>query len=192
MKAIIFAMAFVSSAIGGTITLTMDEVATQPINGLSVSKGGETFTFSNPLGTLFYNSVGPGSVTFVQDPSIQGGTAPFGIAFSVPVNSIQFGLAELTRSPITPLATVQLFLNSIIPFATLSFNSSLADPFAEGQFNYAGGPVSNILITPNAGPPALAFDNLTVNTVPEPSTISMLAGGLALVVARVLKCRRCA
>ena len=191
MKLFILAVALVSSAMAATVTLTMDEVANQPINGLTVSKGGESFTFSNPSGTLLYNSGGPGSLTFVQDPSIQGTTAPFGIAFALPVYSIRFGLAELTPAPVTGMATVNLFFNSVVPFATMSFNSSLVDPFAEGQFTFSGGPVSNILITPNAGPPNLAFDNLTVNTAaPEPSTFAMLVGAAALAAARILRRRR--
>ena len=190
MKIVILALALVSSTTAATVTLTMDEVASQAINGLTVSKGGESFTFSNPSGTLFYNSGGPGSVTFVQDPSIQGTTAPFGIAFALPVYSIRFGLAELISAPVTGMATVNLFFNSVVPFATISFNSSLVDPFAEGQFTFSGGPVSNILITPNVGPSNLAFDNLTVNTTPEPSTFAMLVGAGALAAARILRRRR--
>ena len=190
MKTILLAMTLASSVLAGTITLTMDEVANQPINGLTVSKGGENFTFSNPSGTLFYNSNGPGIETFVQDPSIQGSTAPFGVAFSTAVNRIQFGLAEGSFSPVAPLATVDLYFNSVVPFASISFDSSLVDLFAEGQFNYDGAPVTEIVITPNAAQTALSFDNLTVNTVPEPTTLSMLAGVAVLTVAKTLKKKR--
>jgi hypothetical protein len=50
--------------------------------------------------------------------------------------------------------------------------------------------VTNFLISPNAGTPALAFDNLTVNTVPESSTLVMLAGAVTLAAARLLKRQR--
>lgn len=190
MKAIILAMALEWGAMASTITLTMDEVSSRPINGLTVARGGESFTFSNPSQTLFYNSFGPGHVTFVQDPSIQGSTSPFGIAFSVPVDSIRFGLAELSATPQMPLAQVSLFFNSNAPFATISFNSSLTDPFAEGQFNFAGRPVTNILITPNAGPPALAFDNLSVDAIPEPSTFFMLVGAATVAGLGLFRRRR--
>jgi hypothetical protein len=53
------------SAKADTVTLTMDELPNQPINGLTVTKGGESFTFSDPIGSLFYNSTGPGTLTFV-------------------------------------------------------------------------------------------------------------------------------
>ena len=190
MKIISLALAVLSSAMAATVTLTMDEVAIQPINGLTVSKGGESFTFSNPLGTLSYNSSGPGALTFVQDPSIQGTPTPFGIAFAVPVYSIRFGLAENIFAPVMGIAKVDLFFNNVLPFATLTINSSLVDPVAEGQFNFSSGPISNILITPNVGPPALAFDNLTVNTTPEPSTFAMCAGAAALAAVRIFRRRR--
>jgi hypothetical protein len=189
MKMFMLAMWLASSAMASTVTLMMTEVPNQPINGLTVSKGGESFTFSNPSGSLLYNSLGPGDVTFVQDPSIQGATDSFGVAFSVPVSSIQFGLAELSFDPVVPLATVSLYFNSTIPFAVLNFNSSLVDPFAEGQFNYSGNLATNMLIVPNAGGPFLAFDNLTVNTSPEPSTFFLFAGAVSLTMAWAIKRR---
>ena len=85
---------FASSAIAGTVTLTMDEVGYQLIDGLTVTKGGESFTFSNPSQTLYYNSTGPGNITYVQGPSIQGYLSSFSVAFSNPVYGIQFGLSE--------------------------------------------------------------------------------------------------
>jgi hypothetical protein len=151
-----------ATAKADTVTLTMDEVPNQPINGLTVTKGGESFTFSDPTGALSYNSSGPGQITFVQDPSIQGPLQPFDVAFSVPVTSIQFGLAELAISALTG---AQVTLSS---GATLLFNLSLVDPFAEGQFTYSGSPVTGFHLTPAPGAPALAFDNLTVTPVPGP------------------------
>jgi hypothetical protein len=159
-----------ATAKADTVTLTMDEVPFQPINGLTVTKGGESFTFLDPIGTLFYNSFGPGQVTFVQDPSIQGPLQSFDVAFSVPVTSIQFGLAELAVSPLTG---AQVTLSS---GAALLFNLSLADPFAEGQFTYSGSPVTGFHLTPAPGGFALAFDNLTVTLVPGPIVGAGLPG----------------
>jgi hypothetical protein len=158
-----------------TVTLTMTEVPNQTIHGLTVTKSGVGFTFIEPTLTLFYNSTGPGSVTFVQDPSIQGGPArPFSVTFSEPVNFIQFGLAELTGNSLLALVTLSNGSVSPVPL-------SLTDPFPEGQFTYNGPPVTSFFLAPAPGALALAFDNLTVSTVstvPEPASLFLLAFGL--------------
>jgi hypothetical protein len=165
-----------ATAKADTVTLTMDEVPFQPINGLTVTKGGESFTFSDPTGTLFYNFAGP-TVTFVQAPTIQGPIRvpleSFDVAFSVPVTSIQFGLAEFTIPPAVALTGAQVTLSS---GATLLFNLSLVDPFPEGQFTYSGSPVTGFQLTPAPGGLLLAFDNLTVTLVPGPIVGAGLPG----------------
>jgi hypothetical protein len=163
-----------TTAMATTVTLTMNEVPTQPIHNLTVTKSGVSFTFTEPTGALFYNSFGPGSVTFVQDPSIQGLLRPFSVAFSEPVNFIQFGLVELSLTPLLG-ASVLLSNGMAIPFAL-----PLVDPFAEGQFTYSGVPVTGFTLTPAPNAPFMAFDNLTVNTltVPEPASLSLLITGI--------------
>ena len=96
--------------------------------------------------------------------------------------SIQFGLAELSASALTG---AQVTLSS---GATLSFNLSLLDPFAEGQFTFSGSPVTSFHLTPAPGANALAFDNLTVTTVPLPPAILLF--GTALVGLGILTRRR--
>ena len=166
-----------SGASAGTITLKMNEVGTQLIDGLTVSKGGEDFTFSDPSGTLSYKFVGPGSLTYVQDPSIVGANVPFSVTFSVPVTGISFGLAEDTGDALSG-ASVTLSDASVH-----LFDLSLTDPFAEGQFVWSGSAVTGFSLTPVQGPDALAFDNLRVTVptlpVPEPSSIGLLGAGLA-------------
>jgi hypothetical protein len=190
MKLVAVALLVVTSSMASTITLTMTEVSTQLIDGLVISKGGVNFTFTNAARTVLYNSSGPGTTTFIQDPSIQGTTSQFSVGFSVPVSSVQFGMAELS-STLGQLATVDLFNNSALPFATVVLNASLADPFAEGLFSFSSGLVTNIRITPNALPPALAFDNLTVVTaVPEPSNFSAITAAVALLGLLAVKLKR--
>jgi hypothetical protein len=114
-------------------------------------------------------------VTFVQDPSIQGtGTDSFSVSFSVPVSSVQFGLAELQDIPLNGA-------NVMVNFAgggstIIDFDLPLTDPFTEGQFTYTGAAVSSILVNPDPNAASIAFDNLDVSfaTVPEPTTISLL------------------
>ena len=164
--------AFSGSARADLVTLTMDEVPFQPINGLTVTKGFESFTFSDPGNTLLYHARGPGDVTYVQDPSIEGSNEPFSVSFATPVDFIQFGLAESTEAPLTG-ASVTLSDGTV-----LSFNLPLADPFAEGQFTWSGEPVTAFELTPAPGASGIAFDNLTVGA-PEPSAVALFVAGLA-------------
>jgi hypothetical protein len=180
MRMILLALFFCSCSMADTITLTMTEVPNQLIDGLTVSKGGVDFTFTNPARSLVYNSGGPGSITFVQDPSLAGESSPFRITFSAPVSSVQFGLAENIGTLGGSLAVVDLFNGGAVPFATSSLTASLVDPFAEGLFRFAGGPLTSLRITPNSAAPVVAFDNLSVDTaaIPEPASVVLTAAGL--------------
>jgi hypothetical protein len=169
-----------------TVTLTMDEVTTQPINGLAVTKGGITFTFSDAGGNLNYDTVGAGILTYEQDPAITGPPEPFGVAFSVPISTIQFGMsAGPTTAPGTPLATVS-FYNGATLITTVTLNFSLRDPYPEGQLNYTSAtPVTSMTVTPStASVVAIGFDNLRVSTpslpVPaaSPLTLALMALGI--------------
>jgi hypothetical protein len=181
LKYTILALALASTSFGGVI-LTMTEVGFQPINGLSVTKGGVTFDFTDSSGAD-YDSNGPGQETFVQDPSIEGPTAAetVGITFSQAFTVVQFGLALSSLSPVSQMATVSLYNGSTLVLTT-TFDSSLTDIFAEGLFTYSGAPVTGVTITPasSTATTSFALDNFEVTT-PEPSTFSMLTGaGLAL------------
>jgi hypothetical protein len=163
-------------------------VASQPINGLSVTKGGVTFTFADLAGAI-YNSPGPGQETYVMDPSIVGnsGGEVVSVLFSQAFNEVQFGLALNTNSPVASMATVSLF-NSGSLVLTTTFASSRSDSFTEGLFVYVGAPVDSIKITPNSiDASAFALDNLGVG-VPEPSTFFLAGAGLA--IAATLSRRR--
>jgi hypothetical protein len=159
---------------GATVTLTMDEVSLQPINGLAVPKGGITFTFSDAGGNLNYNSPGLGTLTYVQDPTIAGSPELFGVAFSVPVYSVQFGMAG-NSTTITPMATVRLY-NGATLITTMTLNPSVThtSPIAteEGQFTYSSAtPVTSFTVTPSSSFAVIAFDNLTVTTTPSTPTV---------------------
>jgi hypothetical protein len=164
-----------TGAVAAPITLTMDEVASQPIDGLTVSKGGMNFTFSSPANLLSYNSVSPGTLTYIQGASIQGTRSAFSVAFSAPVTSISFGLAELNFAPLFGASV------TLSDGTALLFDLLLVDPFAEGQFSWTGSPVTGFSLTPAPGGAALAFDNLRVDavSVPEPVTLSLFGAGLA-------------
>lgn len=193
-------LALAGSAYPATVTLTMDEVGPQGINGLAIAKGGITFTFADAGGTLGYDLPNGGTMTYVQDPTIEGLAEPFSVAFSVPVFSVQFGLAVNLRSaPAGPIASVSLYNG-----ATLVYSGTLAysriDPFAEGQFQYSSGvPITSMTVTPlpSAGFQAIGFDNLTVNTASSvPAGTPALSGAgyaalfLGLLAAGAMMARR--
>jgi hypothetical protein len=153
----------------------MAEVSTQAINGLAVTKGGITFTFSDTGGGLVYNAASGGTLTYVQDPSIAGTPEPFSVAFSVPVNFIQVGMVASQATPATPIATVT-FYNGATLLNTMTLNSSLTDPYAEGQLTYSPTtPVTRMTVTPGSGFFVIGIDNLTVTAAPAPVVPSIPA-----------------
>jgi hypothetical protein len=195
MKTLAVALACLSSTFAASVTLTMDEVPNQLINGLVVIKGGISFTFSDPGLGDSYNALNGGQMTYVQDPSLEGPAADvFSVTFSQPMFDVFFGMAESTSvAPGGQLASVNLY-NGATLLGTQTFNSTLVDPFDEGEFIYQGslGLVTSIQITPNnTGSPDMAIDNLFVNTAPEPSTLfSSFAGATVLAGVALLRRRR--
>jgi hypothetical protein len=192
MKVLILAAALASCS-SASVILTMDEVASQPINNLVVTKGGVTFTFTDTTGAT-YHSTGPGTVTYVQDPSIVGATAGevVGVTMSQTFTVLQFGFLLNTGSSGSPIATVSLFNGASLVQST-TLNASLADPFPEALFSYGGAPVNRITITPNSATgTAFAFDNLLAgsSSVPEPSTFSMMGCGAALLAVGIYTRRK--
>jgi hypothetical protein len=187
MKPLFLMLLVAASACATTVTLTMGEVATQPINGLAVTKGGVTFTFTDAGGHDLYNASNGGQLTYVQDPTIEGPDEPFSVAFSTPVYFVQFGMAASQGTAATPIATISLYNGGTLVF-TGTLNSSLTDPFAEGQFTHSSStPITSVVITPSTTQSftAIAFDNLTINTAP--ATIPTLSWtGMILLASAML------
>jgi hypothetical protein len=73
-------------ALAARVTLTFDELAPQPADGLSFM--GVTFGFTvggNPSTDARYGGSGPGQICFVQDPSLEGDAAgTLQLDFAVP------------------------------------------------------------------------------------------------------------
>ena len=205
LKALILATVLASGAMGQSVTLHMSEPPTPPqpnlipqLDGLTVATQGITFKFSNPLGTLLYDVPNVIIEQYVTDPVVFGAQSSFSVAFSVPVSTVQFGLAVNSTSPVATMATLTLFNNGTQLGAPIALGSSqasqqpLTDPFAEVRFTYSGalGPVTSISIAPTgAGFSNLIFDELTVTsplaTAPSavpaatPLTLAFTAIGLA-------------
>src|SRR6476659_3507480 len=93
------------------ITLTFGELPFQPIDNLSYN--GVTFDFKiSGIDSLDanYNSGGPGSTTFVQDPSLEGNSSGvLRMDFATPTPVLDFGVAESTNAALTPGFVVNLF-----------------------------------------------------------------------------------
>ena len=159
------------------ITLTFGELPFQPIDNLSYN--GVTFDFKiSGIDSIdaSYNSGGPGTTTFVQDPSLEGNSSGvLRMDFATPTPILDFGVAESTDATLTPGFVVNLFDASLAPIGTYPVNTSPLIVFTEAGFSYAGVPVRRAVVTftPSAG--RFALDNL--HFVPEPSSFAFAALG---------------
>lgn len=192
---ILFAMAAIAAlqtdalAAVPTITLTMDDLPGRPIDGLVHPQGVQFgFTVNGASNAdARYAAGGPGNLTFVQDPSIEGTTlGVVSLIFSVPTPILEFGVARNVEAAVPNGVAVELF-NA----ANLSLGETLLalDPqprFAEGKFVYSGEPVKRATLdftstSSGIGGIRFALDNLAFTTVPEPLTPLMTC--VALVAA---------
>ena len=173
------------------VTLTFDELPTQPVNGLSYN--GVTFGFTiggSPSTDAVYNDIGPGSITYLQDASLEGNSAgTLTLDFDTATNQLAFGVALNTFSDVSPGYTVQLFNKSLVSLGTFSEDTNPLMIWSEGLFNYSGSPVSRAVISfNNQLANRFAMDNLTFNPVPAPGAV--LLGSLGLGIVNWLRRRR--
>ena len=131
--------------------LVFDEVPRQPVDGLTVTTAsGNSVTFGFELGGLpstdaLYNSTGPGALTYVEDPSLEGSTlGVLTVEFGTPASFIYFGLALSTFEPGIG-ATVRLLLEDGTDLATIQRFDDLVDieplvSFSEGRFAIPSAP----------------------------------------------------
>ena len=140
-------------------TLTFDELPEQPANGLTVK--GVTFAATDTT----YHGAGPGEITWVQDPSLEGpATTSLTLTFDQPTTLLQFGVARGCICTLAVGASVELFApgsgarSSIHTVATTPVIS-----FSEGLFSYSGPAIQRAIVTFPAPDLAGRFslDNLT-------------------------------
>ena len=179
----------------GDVLLTMNDLPNQPVNGL-VHPAGVTFGFTiGGVGNLDarYNSGGPGSLTFVQDPSIEGASdGVLSLNFATPTPLVQFGIARSTTSTLVNGAVVQLFNAANASLGTTNLTLQPLLSFAEAQFAYTGADVKRVTISfPSpAAATRFAFDNLLFH-VPEPAAPAvMFVGTVTAACARGRRRRR--
>lgn len=159
-----------------SVTLDFSEIPFQSVDGLTYA--GITFDFR--IGGVhsteaFYNSFGPGTLTYVDDPSLTGDSAGvLTLDFAVPTSVLEFGLALNTASQLTPGFRVELLAPDLMSLGETSvdvFPNAGALGFSENRFEYMGVPVARAVIRANYQPGSFAIDNLTFLPVPEPPTI---------------------
>jgi len=165
--------------------ITFDELPLQPVSGLSLK--GVTFHFT--LGDVDsaaaeFGSTGPGTLTYIQDPSLGGPTnGKLTLDFATPVTALKFGLALNTFSPVDAAATVTLLNGPLQSNGVFKVSTAPLISFSEGLFSYTGSPINQAIITFNAKEADhFAIDNLefqgSVQESPEPGTLSLLGIGM--------------
>lgn len=173
-----------AGAANAAFTLTFDELPTQQIDGLSYS--GITFGFKvggSPSTDAIYNGIGPGNLTYLQDPSLEGTTAGIlTLDFSTPTDQLEFGVALNSYNAVSTAYVVKLYDSSYTPIGTFTGNTSPLVLWSEGLFTYSGTRVRRAVIGFNdqaAG--RFALDNLTINPIPAPGAVLLGSFGLGLV-----------
>ena len=157
------------------------------VNGLTVS--GVLFGYSLGNGRVVIDG-GPGVTNNVNPPnivSVGNNSGVLTVTFPSLVSLFGYGYAVLNAGAVTSATTINLF-NGATPVGTLSYDG-VPDPGFSGGF--AG--ISSTLafnraqLTFNSvAAPAFALDNLTFAAVgvPEPSTILLIATGIAVLFWR--------
>ena len=180
-----------AGAAEAAVTLTFDELPYQSVNGLSYM--GVTFGYSvagSPSGDAYYNAIGPGSLTYVQDKTLEGNTQGIlTLDFAAPTNLLEFGLAFNTKRPVADAYTIELFDATLTSLGTITENTSPLILWSEDKFEYSGTPISRAVIGFNqCYARRFAMDNLTTNTIPAPGAI--LLGSIGAGCVGWLKRRR--
>jgi hypothetical protein len=175
-------------------TLTMDDLPMQPVNGL-VHPSGVTFGFTvsgRPNDDARYAAGGPGSIEFVQDPSIEGtATGVLSIRFSQPATPISFGVARNLFN--TSTANVELFDATNTSLGVQVLPLAPMPTYPEGRFSHSGQAISRLTVSfPPPDQSRFAFDNLSFRLIPEPATLVMALAAVAFGLAgrQRRNCRR--
>lgn len=164
-------------------TLDFTELPFQPVDGVSIA--GVTFDFKiGGIDSLDanYASGGPGSITFVQDPSLEGNSSGIlTLDFAAPTPLLGFGVALSTFGTLTPGFTVELFDASLASLGIIPVTTNSLISFTEAQFNHIGTPILRAVLDFDDTAGRFALDNLTFNVtaIPEPASILLMGIGVA-------------
>jgi len=181
------------AASAATIIDFTEVAAGTPLDGLTI-KG---VTFADNGGALI-GVGGPGSVTYVNDPSSVAIAGEVTMTFAAPTNNLSFGMAFSSHAAVPNAASISLFDSGSNLIGTFALDALLVDPFAEGQFIYNGPSfIKTATITTNFAGEGYALDNITfdaappgggANSVPLPlATWAGLALGASIISRRALR-----
>jgi hypothetical protein len=178
MKNIFLMAAALAAAVPASgVTLTFDELATQPVQGLS--NNGVTFGFTVGTQTsqdAVFNRPGPTGSRVVSGATLEGDArGVLTLNFAAPTPVLNFGVALTASSSLTPGLTVRLLGPGAQAISTQSLNTTAAGSLSEGAFNFSGTLLSSAVIDFNEGllasPFRFAIDNLTIQPgMPLPGT----------------------
>jgi hypothetical protein len=180
-----------AGAADAAVTLTFDELPTQPVNGLTYK--GVTFGFTiggNPSTDAVYSGIGPGSIAYLQDTTLEGNAAGvLTLDFVQPTNLLAFGVALNSFYPVTAAYSVKLFDASLSLLGTFSENTYPVVLWSEDLFSYSGTPIGRAVLAFNGQSASrFAVDNLSINTIPAPGAV--LLGSIGVGIVSWLRRRR--
>lgn len=190
--AICLLMALISAgSANAAVTLTFDELPTQPVDGLTYK--GVTFGFTmdeTPSTDAVYSGIGPGSIAYLQDTTLEGNAkGVLTLDFVQPTDLLSFAVALNSFDPVTAAYSVSLFDASLSAIGTFSENTYPVVLWSEDLFSYSGTPIARAVIAFNSQSASrFAMDNLSVNTIPAPGAI--LLGSLGVGCVSWLRRRR--
>jgi hypothetical protein len=206
--------AAVSAALGSivagsasAVTLTFDELATQPVQGLTTNGIGFGFTVGTQTSQdAVYNRPGPASTSVLSGAVLEGDARGIlTLTFPTPTPVLSFGVALTAPAGLTPGLTVQLLGPAGQALGTSSVNTVARGTLSEARFDFSDGLLGRAIIDFNDGllasPQRFAIDNLTVvpsgaaagggggsgaaAAVPTPSGLALIGIGLFALVITV-------
>src|SRR4051812_16544775 len=179
MKKLLTLLGVLSAAVAyaqsNATTITFNELPAQPVNGLTFKGVSFTFKIAGVNSTdARFNANGPGTLTYISDPSLEGSTAGIlGLDFAVPVSHLSFGVAVASTTVLTPGVTVSLYDSDFALVGKIPVTTQPIAPytFSEALFTEEQSSVSHVSLFFNNSGQRFVLDNLSFTPVPEPSTI---------------------
>ncbi len=172
-----------TNAFADNVTLTFNELTPRVANGVSIA--GVTFGFSingAASNDATYNNTDAGNTQFIRGSALEGNAGgALTMNFTQATSVLSFGVALSSFNTLSPGFTVRLFDASLNAIGVFNVTTTSTLSFTEGFFQYAGAPIARAIITFNSSilGGRFALDNLTVNAIPEPTTLLLLGSGLA-------------